>query len=223
VGRHAATCVLIVAAWTAAWAQIVPVSQEPHHRLVFEDARLRVLDVNIPPGVTTLEHSHDHDLVTVSIGQADTRIRLHGADWGPVRPRRPLGQVGTTEYAGQTGIHTIRNVGPDPYHLIAVENVRQSGWHATPAAGAPGVTVAAESRAFRASSIQLDAARRSVTRALSLPAVIVLVTGEAVLARQGHDSRPLNASARWTVLPPLEEYTVASHGGEARLVEIEVR
>jgi hypothetical protein len=223
VARHAAIVTFVVASWTALAAQVIPVGKEPHHRVVFEDARLRVLDVNIPPGVTTLDHSHDHDLVTVSIGQADTRIRTPGADWGAVRPRRPLGDVSTVDYAGQRGTHTIQNVGPDAYHLIAVENVRQSGWHSTPAVAAPGVRVAAESRAFRASSIALTPAHTSVTRALPVPAVVVLVAGEAVLTRKGHDPQRLHSSARWNVVSAGEEYTVSSRGGDVRLVEIEVR
>ena len=140
-----------------------------------------------------------------------------------MRPRRPLGDVSTVDYAGQRGIHTIQNVGPDPYHLIAVENVRQSGWHSTPAVAAPGVRVAAESRAFRASSIELTPAHTSVTRALPVPAVVVLVAGDAVLTRKGHDPQRLHSSARWNVVGAGEEYTVSSRGGDVRLVEIEVR
>ena len=60
--------------------------------------------------------------------QADTRIRTPGGDWGPVRPRRPVGDTSAVEYAGKQGVHTIQNVGPDPYRLLAVENVKQSGW-----------------------------------------------------------------------------------------------
>ena len=149
--RLTATLALVVALGAPSLAQ-VPVGKEPHHRIVYEDARLRVLDVNIPPGVTTLDHSHDHDLVTVSIGQADTRIRTPGGDWGPVRPRRPVGDTSAVEYAGKQGVHTIQNVGPDPYRLLAVENVKQSGWKVPPAAPGPGVKVVAEARAFRASS-----------------------------------------------------------------------
>lgn len=220
--RSIATVLLVFAMWATGLAQ-VPVGKEPHHRVVFEDARLRVLDVNIPPGATTLEHSHDHDIVTVSIGQADTRTRAPGVDWGAVRPRRPLGDVSATEYAGQPGVHAIQNVGPDLYHLIAVENVRQSGWQATPAVAAPGLRVAVESRAFRASSIDLDPARPSVTRALSVPSVVVLVAGEAVLNRKSHDPKRLTPGARWGVVGAGEEYTLSSRGGNTRLVEIEVR
>ena len=222
MARHAAIVTFVVAAWTALAAQVIPVGKEPHHRVVFEDAQLRVLDVNIPAGVTTLDHSHDHDLLTVSIGQADTRIRTPGSDWGPVRARRALGDVSTVDYAGQRGVHTIQNVGPDPYRLIAVENVRQSGWHATPAVGAQGVRTAAESRSFRASSIALEAARPSVTRTLPVPSVVVLVTGDAVFTRQGHDPQPLTSAARWRVVGAGEAYTLSSRG-DARVVEIEVR
>jgi hypothetical protein len=223
VGRHAATCVLVVAAWTAVFAQLVPVSKEPHHRVVYEDANLRVLDVVIPPGVTTLEHSHDHDLITVSIGQADTRTRAPGEDWGPVRPRRPIGDTSTVEYAGKQGVHTIRNVGPDPYRLLAVENVRQSGWHTTAAALAPGVRIAAESRAFRAYAVTLGTGHRSVTRRPGVPAVVVIATGQAALTKNGRNPESLGPSARWAVVKAGEEYTVTASDGEARLVEIEVR
>lgn len=220
--RSIATVLLLVATWATGSAQ-VPVGKEPHHRVVFEDDRLRVLDVNIPPGATTLEHSHDHDLVTVSIGQADTRTRAPGADWGAVRPRRPLGDVSATEYAGQPGVHTIQNVGSDLYHLIAVENLRQSGWQTTPAVGAPGLRAAVESRAFRAWSIELDPSRPSVTRALASPSVVVLVVGEVVLTRKSHEQKRLTPGARWSVVGAGEEYTLSSRGGSARLVEIEVR
>ena len=220
--RQAATAALLVAAWVTVSAQVVPVGQEPHHRIVYEDASLRVLDVNIPPGTTTLDHSHDHDLVTVSIGQADTRIRVPGSDWGPVRPRRPLGDTSTVEYAGKRGVHTIENVGPDPYRLIAVENVKQSGWHAAPAVAGSAVRQLTEARAFRASSVRVKPGE-AVRRAHKVPTVVVLVSGEALLAPSAKEPRPLGPAARWAVVGAANEFTLTTRGeGEAHLVEIEV-
>jgi hypothetical protein len=221
--RTIATVLLVVALCASGAAQVVPVSKEPHHKVVYEDAHLRVLDVVIPSGTTTLEHSHDHDLITVSIGQADTRIRTPGSDWGPVRPRRPVGDVSTVDYAGQRGTHTIQNVGPDPYRLLAVENVGQSGWRATPAAATAGVRVTAESRAFRASAVTLDAEHERITRLAASPAVLVLVSGQAVLTKRGRPARTLQASSRWAVVDGGTEYMLASAHGDARLIEIEVR
>ena len=206
--------------WTTCSAQI-PVGKEPHHRTVFEDAHLRVLDVVIPSGTTTLDHSHEHDLATVSIGLADTRIRTPGADWGAVR-RRPLGDTNTAEYAGKRGIHTIQNVGPDPYRLIAVENVKQSGWHVVPAVAAPGVRLLTENRAFRASSVRLKAGE-TLRRAHAVPWLLVLVSGDALVAATGHESRRLDQSSRWAVVGGDDAVVVTGQGaGEAHLVEIEV-
>jgi hypothetical protein len=219
--RPIATCVLVVAVWATCSAQ-VPVGKEPHHRVVYEDATLRVLDVNIPPGVTTLDHSHDHDLVTVSIGQADTRIRAPGESWGAVRPRRPLGDTGTVEYAGKRGVHTIQNVGPNPYRLIAVESVKQSGWRAVPAVSAPGVRQLTEGRAFRASSVRLKAGE-TLRRAREVASVVVLISGTALVSPASHGPRRLDQSSRWAVVGAADAFTLAHQGaGEAHLVEIEV-
>jgi hypothetical protein len=217
----AATLALVVALGAPSLAQ-VPVGKEPHHRIVHEDAHLRVLDVNIPPGVTTLDHSHDHDLVTVSIGQADTRIKTPGGDWGPVRPRRPAGDTSAVEYAGKQGVHTIQNVGPDPYRLLAVENVKQSGWKVAPAVRGPGVKVVAEARAFRASSVRLKAGA-TLRRAHAVPWVVVLISGNALVSAEGREPRRLDEATRWTVVGTAGALTMAQQGsGEAHLVEIEV-
>jgi hypothetical protein len=220
VGRHATACVLIVAAWTAVSAQVVPVGKEPHHRIVYEDAHLRVLDVNIAPGDATLEHSHDHDIATVSIGPADARIRPAGADWGAAR-RRPLGDTNTAEYVGKQGIHTIENVSGEPYRLIAVENVKQAGWHAVAAAPAPGVKLLTEGRAFRASSLRVQPGE-VLRRTPSVPSVLVSVSGDAEITSGGREPRRIGSASRWAVLAA-SEYHVAPRGaGEAHLVEIEV-
>ena len=183
---------------------------------------MRVLDVDIPAGVTTLDHSHDHDLMTVSIGQADTRIRTAGGDWGPVRPRRPAGDTTAVEYAGKQGVHTIQNVGPDPYRLIAVENVKQSGWKVATAAPGPGVKVVAETRAFRASSVRLKTGD-TLRRAHAVPSVVVLISGNALVSAQGREPRRLDHASRWAVVGADDAVTMAQQGsGEAHLVEIEV-
>ena len=220
MGHRVAAWVLIVAAWTAVFAQVVPVSKEPHHRIVFEDAHLRVLDVNIAPGDATLEHSHDHDIATVSIGPADARIRPMGADWGAGR-RRPLGDTNTAEYVGKQGIHTIQNVSADPYRLIAVENVKQAGWHAVATTPAPGVKLLTEGRAFRASSLRVQPGE-VLRRTPSVPSVLVSVSGDVEITSGGRESRRIGSASRWAVLAA-SEYSVTPQGaGEARLVEIEV-
>jgi mannose-6-phosphate isomerase-like protein (cupin superfamily) len=214
---------LFLAASVGVAAQIVPVSQEPFHRVVFEDASLRVLDVNIPSGTTTLDHRHDHDLLIVSVGASDTRTRTPGSDWGPVRPRRVLGETSVTDYVGQPGVHAIQNVGADAYRLIAVENARERGWSALPPVAPAGAEVLADGRAFRATRVRVTGGETAVAGVHALPSVLILVSGDAVISRGGH-AVALSPTARWTVVGAGEPFTVASKGvGESQLVAVEVR
>jgi quercetin dioxygenase-like cupin family protein len=64
-------------------AEPVPVNREPHHRVVFENQYVRVVDVNIPPGQTTLFHTHQRDNISVRISGGLTQTQTEGNDWNP--------------------------------------------------------------------------------------------------------------------------------------------
>lgn len=49
----------------------VPVANEPHHHLVFENSYVRVFRVSVPAHDATLLHQHDLPYVYVSLGPAD--------------------------------------------------------------------------------------------------------------------------------------------------------
>jgi beta-alanine degradation protein BauB len=51
----------------------VPVEQEPHHRWIFENQYVRVLDVVLAPGESTLFHTHSHDSVGVRLTDASAQ------------------------------------------------------------------------------------------------------------------------------------------------------
>ena len=68
---------LFILATTAVVSAQVPTNKEPHHRTVFENSQVRILDISIPPGQMTLEHSHDLDIVTVSMSNG--WLRSHAA------------------------------------------------------------------------------------------------------------------------------------------------
>ena len=58
-----ALCGLIAVSCLA--QQTVPTAREPHHHTVYEDARVRILDVQIEPRGSILPHRHDSDYVWV--------------------------------------------------------------------------------------------------------------------------------------------------------------
>ena len=61
----------------------VPVEQEPHHRVIFENQYVRVLDVVVKPGETTLFHKHSIDnLADYFDGCDDKRTQFAGEGLG---------------------------------------------------------------------------------------------------------------------------------------------
>jgi hypothetical protein len=200
--RH--TRVLIARMGVVAWAAVastvaavgsvqVPIAEEPRHRPVFENAVVRVLDVNVLAGDVTLDHLHDHDVVTVSISGSETRTKAVDKPWGDIRPIRPPGGASVTDYADRPEAHRVENVGTGLFRLIAVENLRRRGWSsgpavtapvtgpatapATPPATPPATTPSTESRAFQAYDVRLSGAVDRTHHRHSAPVLAVLVRG----------------------------------------------
>src|SRR5579871_5439090 len=82
------------------------------------------------------------------------------------------GAIGMTEYTGKARSHTVQNVGTGVYHLLLVENLRESGWAAAPAP-IDGMKVLRENRSFRVYEGPPG------EHAHDVPTVVVLVSGHA--------------------------------------------
>lgn len=225
--RVAATvgAALLFGASAAGRSAQVAVTEEPHHRVVLYTAQLRVLDVNISPGDTALDHAHDRDTATVAIGNATTRTRRPGEDWGAPRVRR-LGSVNITEYTGAPAVHRVENVDTTPYHLIAVENLRDERWSMPKApAAAAGTTLIQQSRAFAVYDVRLSAGTPRTTHAHEVPTISVLVAG-AFENQGGGGETPfrLQQPGRWLLTPMGQAHTMSVIGaGDAHVIEVEVR
>lgn len=226
--------VLIVFMTTLVRAQI-PVTKEPHHHIVFENAEFRIMDVNVPPGEATLDHSHDRDIVTVAMSNgAEVRTQAAGQPWQN-RPRRPVGDIETTEYAGKgSAAHKFETSGATAYQLFAVENLKPSGWSTTPAASGAGTTLAKESRSFRVYTVALGKDRQQTSHTHAVPTLVVLLNGK-VMSEGPDEKAKANAPApvglkqidrpgQWVLVPAGDAHHLVRLGNdEGRLVEIEIR
>src|SRR5205085_11556102 len=92
--------IFILTASVVLAAQAVPLNKEPHHKVLLDTLLLRVLEITVPPGETTLEHLHEYDIATVALSDASTRTKRPGEDWGPPRVR-PVGSLDLPEYTGK--------------------------------------------------------------------------------------------------------------------------
>lgn len=100
----------------------VPVSQEPRHHFKAENEFLRVFDVVVPAGDTTLFHIHDKDYAYVALGDAVLKAQLLGKDEQDLKLRN--GDVGFTK---ATITHRVRNVGQTPFHNLTIEFLKPAG------------------------------------------------------------------------------------------------
>ena len=212
----------------------IPVTEEPHHRITFENAQFRIMDVNVPPGESTLEHSHDRDLVTVAMSDgAEARAQAAGQPWVS-RPRRPIGDVEINDYAGTVTTHRFETLGKAAYNLFAVENLKASGWSTAPALTALGTTLVKESRAFRVYSVSLGRDRSQTSHTHAVPAIVVLLSGK-VMSEGPDEKAKANAPApvglkqidrpgQWVLVPAGDAHHLVRLGNDdGRIVEIEVR
>jgi hypothetical protein len=194
----------------------VPLEQEPRHHLLFANESLRVISPQIPPGDTTLEHLHTHDEATICIHGSSTRGKPHGGEWGNPGMVCAPGRAGVTEYTGNPRSHTVQNVGPETYHLLLVENLRDSGWTDHPAIDIPGAKMVRENRSFHIYDAELSSSNLPA-HSHEAPTVVVLVSGEATVG-----GKHLDKPGTWALVPAGEKHSVTAQGS-AHIVEIEVR
>jgi quercetin dioxygenase-like cupin family protein len=84
------------------------------HKLAFENAFVRVLDVHLPPGKVEPRHRHPHGM-SVYFSDWDAQVQNDGA-----APEVHHRQSGTFAWNEAT-IHTVQNVGKTEGHILRIE------------------------------------------------------------------------------------------------------
>jgi len=100
----------------------VPISEEPHHRLVLQNDFTRVYNVMVPALDATLLHQHDVPYLYVTLGAAD----IVNAVVGKPEVHQVL-QDGETHYNPGHFTHLVRTDSGVAFHNITIELVRPQG------------------------------------------------------------------------------------------------
>lgn len=109
------------------------VAAPAHHKLLFENESVRVLDTSIAPGETTPLHTHRWP-ATLYILKVSHFVRRdeNGAIILDSRAIPPIA-AGTALWSSPLGPHTLENVGQTQLHVIAVELKQRTTSSAPPA------------------------------------------------------------------------------------------
>ena len=102
-------------------SQEVPVSKEPRHHPVFENKKVRILNVLLPPGDTSLYHLHSTPSVFISLSTTKTAAQLKGNQPSPFG-QSTQGNIWFENLAPpHTRIHRVWNEDKSAFHVVDVE------------------------------------------------------------------------------------------------------
>jgi len=214
--------------------KVVPVHQEPRHHLVFDSPGTRIVDVQIPPGDTTLFHTHSDPILYVTMSTSQTRSQNLGADWSgtapvtaaaatPIRvvPSNPPGRfMSTTSYSDKPQTHRVNNIGASLFRLIGITNSSAGDASSTPSADF-SAKAEVDNRWFRGYRWPLTAEPTDEHRHAN-PVAIVVVAGSAI-ASIADTKTPLQKPGDFVVIEPNRPHRLVGTVPEAQVVEIEVR
>ena len=102
----------------AARAQ-VPVREEPRHKPVIQNKYIRLLDVWIPPGDTSLFHIHSTPSLFLHFTDRNIASQIKGKDW--VNEKTMAGKTWYRSFVNDTLIHRVSNVDSLPFHVTDIE------------------------------------------------------------------------------------------------------
>jgi hypothetical protein len=97
----------------------VQVRDEPRHHNVLENKYFRVLDVNIPPHDTTLQHIHSTSSVILLFTNTVNATQLKGGQWQS--GRSVAGSAFYRDFAKDTVVHRVSNWDTVLYHVTDIE------------------------------------------------------------------------------------------------------
>ncbi|PYS35298.1 MAG: hypothetical protein DMF75_04075 [Acidobacteria bacterium] len=161
----------------------VEIKGEPRHQPKFENEFVRVWDVTLPAGDTTLWHIHRHDNVVVTLGEARLRIETAGA-----APGESLWKFGEVRFGKATYVHRAMNVGVTPFHNFTIELLK-------PPAGPPAPSIpkepivrapVLENERVRAFEVTLEPGQSTSMHTHALPGLAIALTpGDLEVITQG--------------------------------------
>jgi hypothetical protein len=99
---------------------VVPVDQEPRHRLVLQDRHVRAFDVRVPPGDRTLYHSHERDSIYIPIS-GTTNLVNQELGKGPKPLSIKPGDPAFVEHSKASFTHRVSNLSEEEFHVVDIE------------------------------------------------------------------------------------------------------
>lgn len=154
----------------------VPVAKEPRHHFKFENKYVRVFDVVVPSGDTTLFHIHSNDYVFVSIGDAKLKAEVLGG-----QPTDLIMKDGESRFTKGPITHRVTNVNNTSFRNITIEILGSPG-RAAPSKPdtAPGLSPVLDNDRVHIERLVLEPGQSTSLHTHGLSALSVFLTNAKV-------------------------------------------
>lgn len=154
--KSAALCLGLLLAHVAPGAeQPVKVTDEPHHKTVFENDQLRVIDVQIAVGDVTRYHIHVLPSAVVYLTKSTNRSQTWGEASTSPRNTTP-GDSRYAPYDEKPLTHQVTNPGPTPFRVFDIEILKPAGRTSAAALVQPNLKLQWEEKRARSYAVSLD-------------------------------------------------------------------
>jgi len=216
--KYSPLCLLLMIS-LAAQAQ-VQVRYEPRHKNVLENKYFRVLDVNIPPHDTTLQHIHCTPSVILLFTNTITAQRLKGQGW--VKGPSIAGTAIYRDFAKDTVIHKVSNWDTVPYHVTDIELLAKY----EPNSGRKPLPFTVLFDSDRAFAYRLtDSSINKQTISNRGPMIAGLVAGDDIILHdtKNHKSIDIQAGKETYIAPGTSFYLTTTSKKEINLVLFELK
>jgi hypothetical protein len=132
----------------------LPVSREPHHKVIQENPYYRLLEGKIPAGDTTLAHIHAANSVVIFLSHSTFGIQVIGDK--PVITTVSPGDTKYVAYGDKPVNHLVWNQTPTLFHFYVVELKKHlPAADSCPLLARPGITLQWQQPSVRAYDLNI--------------------------------------------------------------------
>lgn len=104
---------------TAVATAQVQASKEPRHKKVFENKYIRLLDVWMQPGDTSMFHIHSTPSLFLHFTNTAVCVQIKGKAW--TKNKNTAGNASYTSFVNDTLVHRVSNCDTVPFHVTDIE------------------------------------------------------------------------------------------------------
>lgn len=198
----------------------VPVREVPFHHNVLENKYIRLLDVWIKPGDTSMFHIHSTPSLFLHFTSTDVCVQIKGEAW--TKNKNKEGNASYRSFLNDTLVHRVSNCDTVPFHVTDIEIL--SSYKPTTALNPLPFTVLFDNEkaiAYRLSGTSFNSQLISGRR----PMVAELVAGDDVICYDTKNKRSTTIkTGKYLFLEPGSSFYFSAKGTkETNLVLFEIK